>query len=61
MYLKRKEIDDVLGGADAWKNVDQTEGQERRGRGRERCPNSIVEDKYSVECSMDGVEFRRID
>lgn len=26
MYLKRKEVDDVLGGADAWKNVDQTEG-----------------------------------
>lgn len=25
MYLKRKEVDDVLGGADAWKNVDQTE------------------------------------
>jgi DNA-directed RNA polymerase III subunit RPC11 len=28
MYLKRKEVDDVLGGADAWKNVDQTEGQQ---------------------------------
>jgi DNA-directed RNA polymerase subunit M/transcription elongation factor TFIIS len=26
-YLQRKEVDDVLGGADAWKNVDQTEGQ----------------------------------
>jgi len=24
--LKRKVLDDVLGGADAWKNVDQTEG-----------------------------------
>lgn len=24
--LKRKEVDDVLGGADAWKNVDSTEG-----------------------------------
>ena len=24
--LKRKEVDDVLGGEDAWKNVDQTEG-----------------------------------
>jgi len=24
-YLQRKEVDDVLGGADAWKNVDQTE------------------------------------
>ncbi|CAO3643671.1 unnamed protein product [Mucor fragilis] len=23
--LKRKEVDDVLGGADAWKNVDSTE------------------------------------
>ena len=25
MQLDRKEVDDVLGGADAWKNVDQTE------------------------------------
>lgn len=24
--LQRKEVDDVLGGADAWKNVDSTEG-----------------------------------
>jgi len=24
--LKRKQVDDVLGGADAWKNVDQTQG-----------------------------------
>lgn len=27
--LKRKEVDDVLGGADAWKNVDSTEGIKR--------------------------------
>lgn len=25
MMLERKQIDDVLGGADAWKNVDQTD------------------------------------
>ena len=25
-YPKLKEVDDVLGGADAWKNVDNTEG-----------------------------------
>lgn len=24
--LKQKEVDDVLGGEDAWKNVDRTEG-----------------------------------
>ena len=24
--LQRKKVDDVLGGAEAWKNVDQTEG-----------------------------------
>ena len=29
-YLQRKEVDDVLGGADAWKNVDQTEGTTQR-------------------------------
>lgn len=27
--LKRKEVDDVLGGADAWKNVDSTEGKKK--------------------------------
>jgi len=25
-YLKRKQIDDVMGGADSWKNVDSTAG-----------------------------------
>jgi len=25
-YLKRKAVDDVLGGEDSWKNVDSTEG-----------------------------------
>ena len=27
MQLERKEVDDVLGGAEAWKNVDNTEVQ----------------------------------
>lgn len=26
-HLERKQIDDVLGGEDAWKNVDQTDGE----------------------------------
>ena len=26
--LERKQVDDILGGADAWKNVDQTEGKQ---------------------------------
>jgi hypothetical protein len=26
-YLKRKEVDDVLGGEDSWKNVDSTAGK----------------------------------
>jgi DNA-directed RNA polymerase III subunit RPC11 len=26
-YFEGKEVDDVLGGADAWKNVDTTEGK----------------------------------
>lgn len=25
-YMKRKEAEDILGGKDAWKNVDQTDG-----------------------------------
>jgi DNA-directed RNA polymerase III subunit RPC11 len=27
MRLERKEVDDVLGGEEAWKNVDKTEGE----------------------------------
>ena len=27
MKLKEKEVDDVLGGAEAWENVDQTDGE----------------------------------
>lgn len=26
MYLQRKQVDDVMGGEDSWKNVDSTEG-----------------------------------
>lgn len=26
LALKKKEVDDVLGGAEAWENVDQTDG-----------------------------------
>lgn len=26
LNLKKKEVDDVLGGEDAWKNVDRTQG-----------------------------------
>lgn len=26
MHMHQKEVDDVLGGADAWKNVQKTEG-----------------------------------
>lgn len=26
-HLERKQVDDVLGGEDAWKNVDQTDGE----------------------------------
>lgn len=26
-FMKSKEVEDVLGGADSWKNVDKTEGQ----------------------------------
>ena len=36
MALQRKEIDDVLGGQDAWENVDQTE---------EECPQKNCESR----------------
>ena len=26
MYLQRKQVDDVMGGEDSWKNVDSTDG-----------------------------------
>jgi hypothetical protein len=34
-YLKRKEVDDVLGGEDSWKNVDSTAGKGRATCARE--------------------------
>lgn len=30
--LKRKEVDDVLGGEDAWKNVQKTDGEQGTGQ-----------------------------
>ncbi len=30
LALKKKEVDDVLGGAEAWENVDQTDGMPTR-------------------------------
>ena len=32
--LTRKKVDDVLGGEDAWKNVDSTDGKGERGKGK---------------------------
>lgn len=29
-HLARKQVDDVMGGEDAWKNVDQTDGASAR-------------------------------
>ena len=36
MPLERKQIDDVLGGKDAWENVDQTEAD---------CQNNLCDSK----------------
>lgn len=30
-FMKSKEVEDVLGGADSWKNVDKTEGRSGHG------------------------------
>lgn len=39
-YCKLKEVDDVLGGEEAWKNVDQTE---------ERCPKCSYPRAYFMQ------------
>lgn len=37
-HLERKQVDDVLGGEDAWKNVDQTDGELSVGAERADVP-----------------------
>mmetsp|Transcript_13543 Transcript_13543/g.20337 ORF Transcript_13543/g.20337 Transcript_13543/m.20337 type:complete len:106 (+) Transcript_13543:35-352(+) len=41
--LKRKEVDDVLGGADAWENVDRTEA---------RCPHCLHNEAYFMQMQI---------
>lgn len=36
--MKRKEVDDVMGGEGAWDNVDQTEGEGSTAMGIEETP-----------------------
>jgi hypothetical protein len=31
-YMKKKEVEDILGGKDAWKNVDKTQGRRVAGQ-----------------------------
>ena len=46
MPLERKEVDDVMGGTDAWKDVDQTEIQ---------CPNN-----QPTKCTSNQAYFRTV-
>ena len=41
--LKRKEVDDVLGGADAWENVDRTEA---------RCPHCSHDSAFFMQIQI---------
>ena len=49
MRLERKEVDDVLGGKEAWENVDQTDSQ---------CP---VESCGSVRAYFMQIQIRSAD
>eukprot|EP01041_Mallomonas_annulata_P009670 gene9670-20110_t len=41
--LKRKEVDDILGGADAWENVDRTQT---------RCPHCSHDTAYFMQIQI---------
>ncbi len=41
--LKKKEVDDILGGADAWENVDRTET---------RCPHCLHNVAYFMQMQI---------
>lgn len=49
LQLKQKEVDDVLGGEEAWKNVDRTEG---RLLGLKRQLSSFVLESASGNCCI---------
>lgn len=55
--MKRKEVDDVLGGDEMWKHADATDGASLRRRSAYRsCPlqrvviNAIIEERISISC-----------
>lgn len=56
-YLKKKEVEDVIGGKDAWANVDKTEGTSS-----DRAPESIANSvrrltgaKFNVQTKSAGI------
>ena len=53
-YCKRKEVDDGLGGADAWKNVDQTEGHNQIATAQSEQQQRVVHHNHTHmnECSL---------
>ena len=53
--MKTKEVEDVLGGADSWKNVDTTEGALEASRLRALMALHIARetDGYAVNCVND--------
>lgn len=55
--MKRKEVEDVMGGKGSWDNVDQTDGELSRGIGVER--RGICADIKIVRCKDETCDGTR--
>lgn len=62
-FMKSKEVEDVLGGADSWKNVDKTESQwicleKRKNRSRDRTACACLLTTVVVNCKEEKCDNR---
>ena len=55
--MKRKEVEDVMGGPGAWDNVDQTDGPETHAHDHSRRQTLLTGSRRST---MQGRKMRRI-
>ena len=52
MYLQRKQVDDVMGGEDSWKNVDSTEGTLAASLTPVTCPKCDNDRAYFMQLQI---------
>lgn len=53
MYLQRKQVDDVMGGENSWKNVDSTDGMLYFAKFQLHARSVITTVRISCSCKFD--------